>query len=114
MKQKFIVSAGAVLLYGIPLVVAAAATDVCGIFSIANKVKTFFATAVLLISIFMMLYAAFLFLTGGGNEEALTKAKATLVWGIVGIAVALLSFNAITIIKSVVGSSVATECGFQI
>ena len=53
------------------------------------------------ISLIMLLWSAILYLTAGASATVLTKAKNVLVYAIVGIIVAILSFSAKPFIESV-------------
>jgi len=53
--------------------------------------------------VIMVIYAGFLFLTSAGDPTKLTKAKMATVWAIVGIAVGILAFSAMDLIKKVLG-----------
>lgn len=52
------------------------------------------------IAVIMILYSAFLFMTSGGSEERVTKAKKTLMWTVVGIAIILIGAGFVSIVKS--------------
>lgn len=58
-------------------------------------------TIVMGLAVIMIMYAAFLFLTAGGVPDNLTKARNTLIFALVGVAVALLAFAAPTIILAI-------------
>ena len=47
-------------------------------------------------------------ITAAGNEEALTKAKKTIVWAILGLVLALLSFSIIAIVQDLLQSNIQT------
>lgn len=49
----------------------------------------------------MILYAAVLFMTSGGNEERVKKAKRALTWAIVGIAIIIIGAGFVTLIKDI-------------
>lgn len=58
-----------------------------------------------IIALVMFIYGGLTFLTSGGNEEKISRAKATLVWATIGIVVifgsySLLSFIVNTVINS--------------
>jgi heme/copper-type cytochrome/quinol oxidase subunit 2 len=42
-----------------------------------------------LVSVFFMIYAGFLMVTAGGNEEKLSKARQAFLWTVIGIAILL-------------------------
>lgn len=49
------------------------------------------------------LWAGFLFMTAGGNEERVKKAKNTLIWVAVGLAICLIGKGLTSVIKSLLG-----------
>lgn len=103
------------LLYAVPLVAVAALTTPCEILLVVFRVVKIFATFVLIVSVAVLLYSAFLFLTGGGNEEALKKAKQFLIYGLIGIAVFLAAFSAPNFVKQFIGGGAEFEsCGIPI
>jgi hypothetical protein len=65
-----------------------------------NGFAVWFSSIVLALSVVFILYAAFLFVVSVGNEERIAKAKSTIVTALIGIVVALLAFNANTILLS--------------
>lgn len=61
-------------------------------------VFTFFMVA----AVFMVLYAAYLYLTAGGESEKVTQANRTLLYGAIAIAIAVLSKSIPIIVKNFV------------
>lgn len=59
--------------------------------SLLNKIIDFLITTAIPISTIMVLWAAFLFMTSGGDQKKLDQAKATLKWVVVGITLLILS-----------------------
>jgi len=55
------------------------------------------------VAIIMFIVAGFLFLTAAGNDTKISTAKHALMWGIIGVAVALLSTTIPFIVKKVLG-----------
>jgi hypothetical protein len=74
------------------------ATLVDTILGLINWVAWFVA----LVAVLFGLYAGILFITAGGNEETLSKAKNILLYAIVGIVVAILAFSIVAISRSIV------------
>ncbi|OHA00630.1 MAG: hypothetical protein A3C11_01875 [Candidatus Sungbacteria bacterium RIFCSPHIGHO2_02_FULL_49_12] len=82
-----------------------------GIGSGASQASTFaeflytlvnaFGTILMAVSVLMVLYSAFLFMTGGGDEKKITLAKRALTFALVGVAVALLAFAIPALVKSI-------------
>lgn len=59
---------------------------------------------VIVVSIIMVLIAAFEYVTAGDDTEKTTKARKTLTWAAVGIAVALMALGFPSLIADVVGN----------
>ncbi|MBI4132765.1 MAG: hypothetical protein HY473_01540 [Candidatus Sungbacteria bacterium] len=93
-----------------PLVALAQPRDICGVAAIAFNVVQIFGTVVLLVAVAMLLYSGFLFITGGGNPEAIGKARNILIFSLVGLAIALLAINAAAIVGNLVGGQFLTRC----
>ncbi len=104
-NQKTIAAATMGVMVLLPMVAFAAIDNFCGILGLLQTIGNWFGTLVFIIAVIAILYSAFLFLTAGGNEESLTTAKKVLIYGIIGIAVALLATNAIKIIQATIGST---------
>jgi len=62
------------------------------------------------IAVIMILVAAFQFLTAGGDAEKVKVARGTITWAVMGIVVALISFNIPGILSSFLGGSLPTSC----
>lgn len=60
-----------------------------------------FSWFIALVSVVMGLYAGFLFITARGEAAQLKTARGTLLWAVIGIAVAVLAFSIIAITKSI-------------
>ena len=72
-----------------------------GLTGFINSLAVWFEGIIFAISILFILYAAFLFITAAGNEETIGKAKSIIVYGMIGIAVALLAFAVQSFVASV-------------
>ncbi|MBI3627553.1 MAG: hypothetical protein HY220_02275 [Candidatus Sungbacteria bacterium] len=59
---------------------------------LGGNVANIFGTLILAISVIMILYSAFLFLTAQGDATKLTTARNVLLFALVGVAVALLAY----------------------
>lgn len=66
-------------------------------------IRDWFTGVVAILAVIMMLYAAFLFVTGAGDEEKVGKAKDYLKYGIIGMVVAIVSYSAISIVRTTLG-----------
>lgn len=84
-------------------------TNICQIVQQIQRVQRIVSFIVGIIAVIILLYAGFLFLTAGGNEERLKSAKGYLLYGIIGIAVALLANSAVPLIKNFIGGGTEFE-----
>ncbi len=66
-----------------------------------NIVKWMWAIASFVIAIFF-LYAGFLFVTAGGNDDQINKAKGIVKWALIGVVVMLLATSILGIMQSFV------------
>ncbi len=66
---------------------------------LVDKIVTFLMEIFIPIAILMVLYAAFTFITAGGDETKVKQAKQILTWSVVGIAVLLVSKGVVNVIK---------------
>ncbi len=94
MLKKSYIAAAATGLSAFPLVVlaqpqGAGPRNAQDVINLVAQIATWFETIIFSIAIIMLLVAAFQFLTAAGNEEKVATARKSLVWGLVGIAVAL-------------------------
>lgn len=117
MNKKYVKSlvAGAVLLA--PVLVLAQITlpqpsggvniGSVGQFStVLQNLARLIGSLIMAVSVFIILYAGWLFLTAGDNEETHTKAKAYITYGIIGIVVALIAFSIPLLTASLLGGTV--------
>ena len=72
-----------------------------GIATIITDVVNWFSWIVALASVVMGLYAGFLFITARGEPAQLKTARGTLLWAVIGVAVAVLAFSIIAITKAI-------------
>jgi hypothetical protein len=83
------------------------ATSIFGEGGVADRAVNVAFTALLIAASLFIMVAAFQFLTGGGNPEAISGARDKLIWAAAGIGVALFAKGAATILENVlVGPSV--------
>lgn len=62
-----------------------------------------FAWFVAVVSVVMGLYAGMLFMTARGDPGQLGTARKTLMWAVVGVGVAIVSFSIIVVAKTILG-----------
>lgn len=103
-----------ILAFSIPLFSASAQLDTAkfpfkqnvtniegGVKSIVDRIAEIAGLIIMAISVLMILWSAFLFLTAGQNPDNVTKARNTLIFALVGIAVALLAFALPVMIRNI-------------
>jgi len=101
MKKNILKKAGIGMAWGVALFPLAALAVVGEpIITSPTQISTFFENVlnivsgfVLTIALIMLLWAAILYLTAGGSEDRLSRARHYLWYAIVGIAVAVLAFS---------------------
>lgn len=69
------------------------------IIDVVERVADYFYYIAIAIVPIITIYAAILFLTAGGNEQQVGKAKKTFIWLIIGIAILLIGSGVITLLK---------------
>jgi len=68
--------------------------------TLMGTLRDWFAGVVVIIGIAMMLWGAFLFMTAAGDETQIDKAKKTIMYGLMGVAVAILAYGVFTLVES--------------
>ena len=58
------------------------------------------------VAVLAIIVGGFQMISSAGNEERLIRAKRTVLWAVLGLAVAILSFSIIAIVKNFLGSNV--------
>jgi len=114
MSKKFMAQAlggGMVLLAPIAALAAVLPTT-CDelLLFITDTISMTLAAFIGAISIVVLLVAAFQFLTAGGDSEKVTTARTTIMWAVVGLAVALLAFNIRGIVETFLGDQIPSLC----
>ena len=110
MSKKFFTAAAIATLQLTPLVALAQIADICDVLLLVDTAATWFGILVFIVALIAILYAAFLFLTAGGNEETQKKARTTLLYGLIGIAIALLATTAVDFVSATVGGETIENC----
>ncbi|OGZ93703.1 MAG: hypothetical protein A2633_03095 [Candidatus Sungbacteria bacterium RIFCSPHIGHO2_01_FULL_47_32] len=88
-------------------------STVCDVANLVNRGVNVFAWLIYVLAFLSILYSAFLFLTSGGSEDKVKSARQALLWGLIGIAVALFASYARTFVaNAIVGGSFNQSCAF--
>jgi len=66
--------------------------------TIANWILVFIG----IIGVIFLLYGAFIYITAGGNDEKVGQAKKTIIYALIGIAVAILAFAIVSFVASII------------
>jgi hypothetical protein len=69
-------------------------SDVDDLLDLIGQIAVLFQVLVLIIAVIMLVYAGFLWMTAGGEEDKLSTARKVFIWALIGIAVALFAFIA--------------------
>jgi len=70
-----------------------------------NDILRWFYTIVLILSVLMGLYAAFLYVTAGGDSAKTKKASQVLIYAVIGVVIAILAFSINRIVGSLIPQS---------
>lgn len=58
-----------------------------------------------IVSVIFIIIGGFKMISSSGNEQKLAEAKRTVVWAVLGLVVAVLSFSIIAIVQNLIGAS---------
>jgi hypothetical protein len=75
---------------------------------LAYRIANYVFYAVIPIAVIFIIWSGILFLAAGGNEERVTKAKRSITYSVVGLAIALIGGGFVTLLQSITGSNVST------
>lgn len=70
-----------------------------------NEILKWVYTIVLVLSVVMGLYAAFLYVTAGGEQAKVKKASGVLMYAVIGIVIAILAFSITKIVGGLIQGS---------
>lgn len=73
-----------------------------GWLGVINTIAKWIYTIILVLSVIMILFAAFSYLTAGGDQAKVKKASQMLIYAVVGIVVAILAFSISSIVTGIV------------
>ena len=74
--------------------------DKQGVIDLLNTAANWFVGIVSVLAVIIILYAAFLYLTAGGDPTKTEKATKTLTYGLIGIGIAIVSYSGVAFIQS--------------
>ncbi len=73
------------------------------VIDLINKAGGWFYSALIALAVIFIIYAAFKFLTAGGDEKNIETAKQQLIYAIVALAVAMLATGIVKVLKQFLG-----------
>jgi len=91
-----------------PIVAQQGPVTITGWVEVLMTVIRWIYTIVFILAVFFILLAAFFFVTSQGDPEKVTKARNMLMYAVIGIVVALLSFGIVTLVQNSVASQLAS------
>ncbi|MDI6717917.1 MAG: hypothetical protein QMD86_02670 [Patescibacteria group bacterium] len=103
-----------VVIFSVALVVSAVEivpggsriSDTDSLVGTISSIVNIFFTILLAIATVMILWAAYNYVTAAGDENKIKTAKTTLLYALLGIAIAVISRGVVTLIKSTVSSQI--------
>lgn len=69
-----------------------------------DRIANYFGLIMVPIAVIMILYAAFLLITAGGEDKKTSQAKRLITWAVVGIAIALIAKGIPLVIANFLGA----------
>lgn len=67
---------------------------------VANQAITILLSLIVIAAVVVIIVAGFRMVAGGGNPDQIAKAKKAILWAIIGIVVAFMSFGIVQIVQS--------------
>ncbi|NIN92483.1 hypothetical protein GTO36_05785 [bacterium] len=111
MKRKIIAGLSLMSLWGFALPVFAQVepppepvTSIEDIINLIDTAATWLFTIILAVAVVMLLYAAFRWMTAGGDETAIASSRKLLIYALVGIGIAFLAKGLVSVIRQLVGA----------
>lgn len=68
--------------------------------AIANQFIMILLALIVIVAVVVIIVAGFRMITGGGNPDQIAKAKKAIIWAIIGIVVAFMSFAIVQIVQN--------------
>lgn len=80
-----------------------------GISSVLSNIINLIFTAAAIVTLFMILFSAFQWITSGGEKENVAKARGRLTWAIIGLVLLSLAFLFMRVLGNITGFSFFAE-----
>jgi hypothetical protein len=75
---------------------------------LAYRIANYVFLIVIPIAVIAIIWSGILFLSAGGSEEQITKAKRSITYSVIGLAIALIGGGFVTLIRDITGGNVST------
>lgn len=72
------------------------------IWTVIDRITNYLFGFLMVVAVILIIYAAFLFLTAAGDPEKVGRGRTTLIYAVVGIAVALLAKGIVVLIRTII------------
>jgi len=107
--KKIIISSASIILLSLPAIIMAQTVQgiACAVMSTATSSFLIVALGFIII---MFVLAGFKYLTAQGEPNKVQEANKAIVWGLVGIVVIVLAWQAVKIVQNTIGYSVFQYC----
>ena len=77
-------------------------TDYASVIKLIKNITSWLFGILLVAAVLFLIYAAFLYLTSGGDEEKTKKAKSYVIYAIIAVAIGILAYSIVALVGSLV------------
>jgi len=104
LSKRNIVTLGMTLLLTVPTMALGAVESAKDIIGVINKLGGWLYSALVALAVVFIIIGAFGFLTAGGDESKVSKAKQQILYAVIAVVTALLATGIIEITKELLGA----------
>ncbi len=117
-KNKKILGIIALAAITVPMLVAAqnppilpepTITTYGGVINVIKTATNWLFGILLVVAVIFLIYAAFLYLTSGGDEEKTKKARSYIIYAVIALAVGILAQSIVALVGNFLGSPVPVQ-----
>ncbi|KPJ55217.1 hypothetical protein AMJ47_01805 [Parcubacteria bacterium DG_72] len=108
--KKVLISIAIVSILALPILVLAQSTTPftapnINIITALRRLIDWIFTIVLIVSVVFLIYAAFTFVTAAGDPEKIRKARQFVIYGLIGIAIAVGAVGLVALVQRILGTT---------